>query len=411
MRRFALFSLLLYPGISPAQGNLFDYYHETVQSPVQSWVLDVENDAFRDSDRYYTNGIRYSRYYSGKDKITFNGQIAMTVDDDGNLTTVDGVQGPTRTENRSSDCQRQNNSAYEFYYLAHNTDCYIDGDKVDLYKHYAGWLVANVMYTPKDITAKFEEFEQYDRPYAGYTYFGRFVETVHADDSLTRYEIQGGLLGKASATQAIQRAWHDIFGFDRPEWEKQIESELALQVNILHRFAVPSFLKWELNKRTNTRLFDVQPYVFGEAGTVFVRASVGIDVRVGLMQGLISGPRGASPIGSIQKILSVPGAKSAYDNSQCVLKYFCVPESGYLFGKIEETGVLRNSTIQGGMFTDSEYTQDFRSRVRTMALGLKIYWTNWGISFSWKNRSPEVAGVPFDSGYHRWAELQVTRSL
>ena len=62
-----------------------------MQSAVINWVLDVENDAFSDSDRYYTNGTRYSRYCSDKDKLTFNGDVSKTFNHEGKQTEIDGV--------------------------------------------------------------------------------------------------------------------------------------------------------------------------------------------------------------------------------------------------------------------------------------------------------------------------------
>lgn len=402
MLRFVYTIAVFLTTTAQAQSNLIDAYKETVKSPVTTWVLDSENDAYRGSDRYYTNGIRFTRYHQGAAKLTLNGKHFASFDNDEKFITVPGAPQPTLRNSGPSDCTDEPESAYQMYYQANKLGCFNDGQDIDVHKHYAGWTFANLIYTPTEITATFDEFQPYDRPYAGYTYFGRFVETVRANDSSTHYEVQAGILGKASMSQTVQRVWHKIFGFDRPEWDKQIDTEPALQVNVRYRFAVPSYLKYDLDESANIRLFDIQPYLFAEVGTVFVRATAGIDARIGFnMKGQFSG----------QKITdSLPKAFDSSiltDESGCMLYILCLPESGYLFGKIEETGVLRNSTIEGGMFTSSEYTQDIRHHVRTTSLGAKINWENWWLSVAFNNRSPEIKGIPFDSKYHRWGEFQI----
>jgi len=402
MYRFLGSIVVLFITTAQAQSNLIDAYKETIKSPVKTWVIDSENDAYRGSDRFYTNGIRFTRYHHSAAKLTLNGKHFASFDNDKKFIPVPGAPQPTLRNPISSECSGEPESAYEMYYRANNLDCFSDGQNIDVHKHYAGWTFANLIYTPTEITATFDEFQPYDRPYAGYTYFGRFVETVYADDSSVNFEVQAGILGKASMSQTVQRVWHKIFGFDRPEWDKQIETEPALQLNVRYRFAVPSYLKYDLDESANIRLFDIQPYLFAEVGTVFVRATAGIDARMGFnMKGQFSGQKITD---SLPKIL---GNTSANKESGCVLYILCLPESGYLFGKIEETGVLRNSTIEGGMFTSSEYTQNIRHHVRTTSFGAKINWENWWLSVTYNNRSPEIKGIPFDSKFHQWAEIQL----
>ena len=74
MHRFVYTIAVFLTNTAQAQSNFIDSYKETIKSPVTTWVLDSENDAYRGSDRYYTNGIRFTRYHQGAAKLTLNGK-------------------------------------------------------------------------------------------------------------------------------------------------------------------------------------------------------------------------------------------------------------------------------------------------------------------------------------------------
>ena len=406
MRYVSLVLVLLPHFSSSANESLLDIYNNTIKSDTDAWLLDIENDAFRDTDRYYTNGIRLTHAFTSKTYVRINGEKAAYFTDDGNIQEYGKPVSLDKRNAAPLGCDKKPKSAYHLHYLANVLNCYAGEDKLEIYKHNAGWHFANLIYTPTAITARFNQFRSLDRPYAGYTYYSRFAETLYADDSRTSYELQFGVLGRASFSQEVQKYWHQLWGLEDPTWEKQIGSEPAVQFNYNHRFPIPWFLKWDKDAFLNTRYADAQPFVFIEAGTVFMRATVGFDARVSLynMKSYFAGPLLATSI--IEVIEKSPEPAEA-SSKKCIGGFLCTPSSAYLFFTAEETVVLRNSTIEGGMFSDSPYTQHAANRVRSTAVGVKVAWERWWVTAAYKTKSPEVEGIPFDEDFHRWGEIQI----
>ena len=412
MRYFNLFPLLLLCPSAIAKESIWDIYADTTNSKESAWLIDIENDAFIDSDRFFTNAFRVTRAFSSKTYISVNGEKSAFFTEDGNIQEIGDPLPIEVKEPERADCKEKPQSAYDFHYRVNVLDCIRGENEFEIYKHNAGWQAANLIYTPKVITARFEQFEPLDRPYAGYTYYSRFVESLYADDSRTRYELQLGLLGRASFSEEVQKNWHKLWSLDDPTWEKQIATKPAVQVNYTHRFAIPQFMKWDKDVLLNTRYTDAQPYVIIEAGTVFMRATAGLDIRVSLynMKSYFAGPLLVPHVPELdeQNLTSAPEPKPEIDvqSTLCTFQVICAPASAYLFATLEETAVLRNSTIEGGVFTDSPYTLHAAKRVRTKAVGVKVSWETWWITGTYRVRSPEVEGIPFDDEYHRWGEFQ-----
>lgn len=412
--RFSIlyYLLLLFPGAAAAE-SLFDIYKNTTKSEKSTILIDIENDALTNSDRFYTNGIRLSQAFNSTTYISVNGKKAAFVNGDGEIKPIGNPLPMESKVPPPEGCEDKPQTAYELHFRANVLNCFTGENDFKVFKHNAGQHFANLIYTPTEITARFDEFEPLDRPYAGYTYYSRFVETLYADDSSTRYELQLGLLGRASLSEEVQKNWHKLWDLDDPTWEKQIATEPAVQFNYTHRFAIPRFMQWNKDRILNTRYADVQPYVFIEAGTVFMRATAGLDVRVSLynMKTYFDAPFLISKVpkmGDLDPLTPAPEPvrKPEPPSKHCFLKVICTPTSAYLFATAEETAVLRNSTIEGGMFTDSPYTQHATKRVRTTAIGIRVAWETWQLSAAFNARSPEVEGIPFDEDYHRWGELR-----
>ncbi|MCU7556080.1 lipid A deacylase LpxR family protein [Alteromonas sp. ASW11-19] len=386
-----------------AEPDLIDIYQTTTQGKHDAYSIDVENDFFTwVSDRYYTNGLRYSRIWTGDYFLKHADGDITAYKEDKKLTDYNLSYKPDLRD----ECDFQPTTLYQLHYQVNVLGCDKNTDGIDIYQYHAGWYAANLIYTPFDITATRDEFQPFDRPFAGYTYVGGFVQTRYADDASTRYDLQVGILGRASLSEDIQQKWHCIWELDHPTWDTQIATEPAVQLNVRHDFAIPSWMKVDDDPLANTRYLDIQPYIMGELGNVFVRARAGLNLRVGYnVRGYFSGAPFQSSIlkendrGHLPNLPNLPEPKKTEPE-----RFNFV--SVYLFLNYEETAVWHNATIEGGVLRDSEYTQDAASRFKTIGYGVRVEWSGAFLSFGFKERSPEIEGIPFNDRHHRWGEVQ-----
>ena len=99
-------------------------------------------------------------------------------------------------------------------------------------KRFFSLALVQMIFTPSDISRT--DRDPYDRPYAGYLYFGF---GFHGRDAgrLDTVEIDLGLVGPHSLAADMQKLWHKIFGFQRPMgWPGQIKDEFVLALGYDH---------------------------------------------------------------------------------------------------------------------------------------------------------------------------------
>ncbi len=108
-------------------------------------------------------------------------------------------------------------------------DLLIEGDKLV----WRNIIFGQKIYTPTDIKMPSEFYEAYDRPYAGWLYFGMEEEIKYFDKSSLKYGIIVGLTGENSYAEEAQNSVHKIIGASLAEgWSTQIGTMLGVQLNI-----------------------------------------------------------------------------------------------------------------------------------------------------------------------------------
>lgn len=187
----------------------------------------IENDKFRNTDRAYTNGVRFS-YVSAEEKIPdFTRQQLFP-----HLTSLLKPEGKKRVS----------------YALGQNI--YTPGD------------INNPNPSPKD------------QPYAGWLY-GSFGLLSDTGKTLSNLVLTIGAVGPASQAEKTQTFVHHIIKENQPEgWNHQLKNEpgvnLAYERNWREVFAMSDGIG-----------FDIIPHARANLGNISTSASVGATFRLG----------------------------------------------------------------------------------------------------------------------------------
>jgi lipid A 3-O-deacylase len=324
-------------------------------------ALHFENDVLVQADRYYSNGLRLEHYgeYDACRRLGLS------------LGFPDGV------ENR----------------------------------YPCGGSLAQNMYTPSRIVPYEDEVpwpDPNDRPYGGWLHGGLLFQYLHVAELPTessRLTLQAtvGVIGPPALAGEVQRGWHsalnDIFGRTVARipvgWEAQLPTEPAFQLSAQREQP----LLW-------SRYVDASWSAGAMLGTVFVNASAGATVRVGLL----SRPFGLSPImPSVRRIkraqLEAEGKVTEPGTAADV------PErsfEAYLFARGQVRLVARNLFLDGNFFRKSVSVRK-TPVVGDSEFGLALGGRRFQFDLSYVFRSQEMAEPPNPrlSG-HRFAQLQFT---
>jgi lipid A 3-O-deacylase len=334
--------------------------HVEVKLPFVT-TLHVENDVLARSDRFYSNGLRLE--HSGE----YDGCRARALA----LGFPDSVE--------------------------HRYPC--------------GLSLAQNMYTPSRITPHDGEVpfpDPNDRPYGGWLHAGLLLQHLHAAEdpahsSRLTLEVTVGVTGPPAFAGETQRAWHSalnsLFGRTVARlpvgWEKQLPAEPAFHVSALREKTV----LW-------SRYVDASWSAGAMLGTVFVNASLGATVRIGLL----ARPFGLAPImPSIRQVKQAQ--REAEGQSAGPSLQTSHPErawEAYLFARGQARLVARNLFLDGTLFRPSISVRktplvgdsEFGAAVRTGGFQLDV---------SMVFRSQEMAEPPNPrlSG-HRFTQIQLS---
>lgn len=262
-----------------------------------------------------------------------------------------------------------------------------------------GWAIGNETYTSSDIALAPADIAPDDRPYAGWTHVSHFRGRLEDDGTSVMWEFGFGCIGPCSRAQRFQDFWHDNV-VDVPEaqgWPAQVDDEAAFQVRrvrqkpMRHWLAEDGGLRADLMRTTEFRL-----------GNIFTDATIGVvgRYRLGNMRGYFDGA-GLDDMTPKRPVTNEDAPPPAWTNRPGG-GWFGADEA-FLFGRIEATAVVRNSTIQGGVFnTDSPFTQDIRHGVIHTEIGFKLAWRRLTFAMSWNSISTDWVGPSWDLNQHNW---------
>lgn len=189
-------------------------------------TLQVENDAFVSTDRYYTHATRLDYLFPQDHNPEWLNWYQDWLPDAGNRSTALGI------------------------------------------------TLAQYIYTPPDITVNPPPPDQ--RPYAGWLYAGLHGVSISEEGVCDLLAINLGVVGPASGSEQVQKTWHKLLDINRPQgWDSQIPNEPALDVTLQR--------KWKLHDaRTRGLDWEVLPYMGANIGNVFFLVRIGATLRGGL---------------------------------------------------------------------------------------------------------------------------------
>jgi len=212
-----------------------------------SWTVHLENDSFLTTDRYYTNGLRYTRTF-----------------------TEDGLPGWARRT-------RWMEPVLNSFHLCH------PGESGGSCYHFeTAWTFGQNLYTPENLRAS--RLLRSQRPYGAWLYYGN-VLTLRNSTVEHTVEVDLGVAGGSlTLGEQVQRNWHrllrTIFNSDDPPdpqgWGNQIHNQPGLQV-----FYQGRRQSFEKVTDSDLRYFDATPQINAALGTVSVYGSVGGTLRLG----------------------------------------------------------------------------------------------------------------------------------
>ena len=178
-------------------GRLLDDFNEVKALSQRKQRVELENDVFFNTDRNYTDGVRYGYKYLG-----------------------------LRQYRRSPD-------AGEGFLPGFNLDPVSSQECADAklcyYKSYTFYL-GHSMYTPGDISLTADQIPPGQRPYAAWLYFGFYRELFASDGRYWRYGLDLGCIGPCAQGEQLQTLIHrNITHSPIPRgWDAQVRNELGV---------------------------------------------------------------------------------------------------------------------------------------------------------------------------------------
>jgi len=210
------------------------------------------------------------------------------------------------------------------------------------------------MYTPSQ-NFMLRSFYQ-DRPFAGYL-FASFAMEYYYPRGLLKVVFQGGVLGKASQAENLQKWIHETFGLPPVDgWEFQIKNQVGLNVNLLYFRNIVYAMKKHL---------DFNLFAQARAGTVFSDVSLGFVSRIGIM--------------ALNPVFNTVLLNSNLNRGNTGMHV----NELFVFVKPQLTFIAFDATIQGSMFNDkSPVTYEAKPIVASIQVGLKWATRHLDVAYS-----------------------------
>ncbi|HSG64851.1 MAG TPA: lipid A-modifier LpxR family protein, partial [Gammaproteobacteria bacterium] len=137
-------------------------------------------------------------------------------------------------------------------------------------------------------------------------------------------------------------------------------------------------------------------------GNVITDASIGVTGR--LRMGNMRGHHDGAGIGDLKpkRPVSRPdGDPRAWVDRPD--RGWLFTDEAFLFATVEGSLVLRDATLEGGLFNDnSPFTQDTRHAVIHTEIGFKLVWRRISFAMSWNSVSTDWKGPSWDLNQHNW---------
>ena len=217
-------------------------------------------------------------------------------------------------------------------------------------------------YTPVNLTLT--DFEDFDRPYAGWLYAGLTINDFPSAHQRLEYGVELGTTGRPSGAEAFQTWYHATVGFPRPRgWGFQVASELAMnfKAKYQHQFSIVDG-KFDLVTTSSAML-----------GSAFTNVVQYADLRVGRLQ---------------------PLNESGFANAMIGQRTEEFRNHFYFFTGYGYQWTIHDITIQGSLWNDnSVHTEEIFSNVRHLRVGWAASSANTTFRMTYNWLSEEVKGA------------------
>ncbi|GGO83241.1 membrane protein [Marinobacterium nitratireducens] len=304
----------------------------------------LENDLFAETDRHYTNGVRFSAVSPDIDNYLYDPRLPQWV--------------------------REVNDWFEPFYP-------VPESRSDEIHRNIVLTAGQLIYTPEDIDRT--SLDPDDRPYAGWLYGG---VGYHAKtrDKLNSVGLNFGVVGPAALGQEAQDLVHDLRGFDKFQgWDNQLENEPGLQLVYEHKSRLrnlPGGSPWGS---------DLIWHAGGSLGNVATYVNAGAELRAGWQLPDDFGTSALRPGGDN----SAPGRRDPRINGG-----FGV----HAFLSLDGRWVLRDIFLDGNTWRDS-HSVDKEPLVGEAAYGVSAVYRRWKVSYAQVRRSREFEGQAKGNSY------------
>ncbi|NVK40036.1 MAG: lipid A deacylase LpxR family protein [Oceanospirillaceae bacterium] len=327
-----LLAALLPPGLQAAE------------NPPWTYNFYLENDLFSETDRHYTNGIRFSAVSPDIDNYLYDPRLPRWV--------------------------RRVNDWFEPLYP-------VPESRTDEVHRNIVLTAGQLIFTPEDIDRT--TLDPDDRPYAAWLYGG---VGYHAKtrEKLNSVELNFGVVGPAALGQEAQDFIHELRGFDKFQgWDHQLKNEPGLQLVYEHKRRIR-----ELPPGTGWGA-DLIWHDGGSLGNVATYLNAGAELRAGWRLPDDFGTSALRPGGDN----SAPGRGDPRMHGGLGIH-------GFL--SLDGRWVLRNIFLDGNTWRDS-HSVDKEPLVGEAAYGISAVYKRWKVSFAQVHRSREFEGQPKSNSY------------
>lgn len=143
------------------------------------------------------------------------------------------------------------------------------------------WRVGQLMFVPQNISTATPNPR--DRPYAGWLFAGLAVETLALDpddvrrrDQRARVELNVGIVGPSSLSDAVQTQWHAFWDLPEPlGWDSQLRDEPTLLI------AAQRDLRLAYGELGREHAWDLAGHLDWNLGNLRTSANLGAVARLG----------------------------------------------------------------------------------------------------------------------------------
>jgi hypothetical protein len=297
------------------------------EAPV--WVFQIENDFFTqltNTDRHYTNGVRFSRVSPPGDVPGWLGAMAA-------VPSSFGPAGEPSSQRWAAS-------------------------------------IGHSIFTPDDTDAV--ALVPDDRPYAAWLYLGFAVYSDYLGaQGAARHDvfsIEAGIVGPSALGEEIQNTYHKLIGVDLSNgWDNQLRDEPGLKLGFARKWRTAH---WDLSEDGHYEA-DLIPHISLSLGNIVTDAGAGGLVRLGENLHDDFGPPRIRP--------GLPGSES-FERTGSL--------DWYVFAGAELRAVAHDIFLDGNTWKDS-HSVDREPFVADLQAGLALLFDRFRLTYTHVFVSPE----------------------